>query len=92
MSSAERPSQGKKSSIGLICNIDRRGQRARAAVGIVLLVASAISFVLATRSDAGASTVAIIVGISLACGGIFCLFEAANGWCAVRAMGYKTKL
>jgi hypothetical protein len=33
-----------------------------------------------------------IVGGVLVAGGAFSLFEAMNGWCAARALGFKTRL
>ena len=85
-------SDTKRSALGLTCNIDRRGQRARAVVGVVLLIAAGVWFYLAATRFGTPATVSLIVGISLVIGGLFCLFEAANGWCAVRAMGFRTKL
>jgi hypothetical protein len=92
MSDSQSAPDAKTSALGLTCNIDRRGQRARAAVGVVLLVASGVAFYLAATRSGTPSTVSLVVGISLVVGGLFCLFEAANGWCAVRAMGFRTKL
>lgn len=92
MNDPERATDAKTSALGLTCNIDRRGQRARAVVGVVLLVASGVPFYLAATRSGAPSTVALVVGVSLVVGGLFCLFEAANGWCAVRAMGFRTKL
>ena len=70
------------------CNIDRRGRRVRGVVGgVVVLI------------GVGLAAAAWWTGLGLALGvpaaaailaGAFGLFEAANGWCAVRAMGFKT--
>ncbi len=92
MSDAQDDVKGRKSALGLACNIDRTGQRARAAVGIVLVLGAAIAFYFAASGTGNASLVSLIAGICLFVGGGFCLFEAANGWCAVRAMGFRTKL
>lgn len=81
-----------KSALGLTCNIDRRGRRARGALGAILLVAATVCFVVGVGRDGAAFTGAMIAGAALAVGGLFCLFEAANAWCAVRAMGFRTKL
>ena len=79
--------------MGLTCNIDRRGVRARAIAGGVLVGLGVVAGVAAFVFDAGAArTGAIIASVSLLIGGGFCLFEAANGWCAVRALGFRTKL
>lgn len=81
-----------KSALGLTCNIDRRGRRARAATGIVLLAAAGLAFTLGATRSGGLSLPWGIAVVSLLIGGGFCLFEAANGWCALRAMGIRTKL
>ncbi|MBX3352929.1 MAG: hypothetical protein KF684_08330 [Phycisphaeraceae bacterium] len=83
---------GAKSPMGLTCNIDRRGRKARAFVGVGLLALALASFAFVAITEGGARTGAIIAGVSLVIGGAFCLFEAANAWCAVRAMGFRTKL
>ena len=33
---------------------------------------------------------ALYAGIAAVLGGAFMVFEGVNGWCAVRAMGFKT--
>ncbi len=63
-------------------NIDGRGRIVRAALATVLL---------------GAGIFAIVhgfwfAGLPLLGAGLFVLFEAARGWCAVRACGIRTKL
>jgi hypothetical protein len=62
-------------------NIDRRGRIARAVWGATLIIAGVL---LSARSR-------------WACGllvafGVFALYEAARGWCVMRACGIKTKL
>ena len=70
------------------CNIDARGKRMRLigglvtlSIGIVLLVAWAVP----TQSRA-----AWAVAAAPLAGGAFMVFEARAGWCALRAMGFKT--
>ncbi|MEM7682624.1 MAG: hypothetical protein AAF288_11765 [Planctomycetota bacterium] len=70
------------------CNIDARGKRVRLLVGIGVL-------------DLGV-LLAILAGLGVApgwawwpaagclAGGAFSIFEARAGWCAIRAMGFKT--
>lgn len=53
----------------------------RATLGATLLVAAFFLF--------GSH---LLVAIALALGGLFCFFEAAQGWCAARACGIKTPL
>ena len=76
--------------MALQCNIDAKGKRVRfingtvtLAIGIVLLFAWAMP----TRSPiAWATTIACLIG------GAFMIFEARAGWCAIRAMGFKTPI
>lgn len=71
------------------CNIDQRGRRVRLLWAIVM-------FALAVA--VGASAVVgwwggiwpWVVAAVLAAFGVFALYEARKGWCAVRAMGIKT--
>lgn len=62
-------------------NIDRFGRRARGIVGILLVLAG-IGLGIWVRWWLGA-----IVFLS----GAFALFEAARGWCFLRACGIKTR-
>jgi hypothetical protein len=72
------------------CNIDARGKRARLLNGIVLLIAAAaIAALWAWPSRSG---LAWAVTSLLAATGAFCVFEARAGWCALRAMGIKTRI
>lgn len=75
----------------LECNIDARGQAARFIAGV-----GAVSFglVLAVFTMFGIlpSTVGWIVVAGSVFGGAFAIFEARTAWCAVRAMGFKTRL
>lgn len=62
-------------------NIDTKGRAARGSVGVLFLLAAAL---LAPQS--GALAVLFVL-----CG-LFALFEALRGWCAVRACAIKTPL
>lgn len=62
-------------------NIDGKGRWLRGLMGLALLAGAVFSF--------GQSA---WLGILLAAGGLFGLFEAARGWCFARACGIKTKL
>ena len=72
------------------CNIDRRGRALRTTMGIVTdavgtgLVAAAIFGWLPSW--------ALYAGIAAMLGGAFMIFEGVNGWCVVRAMGFKTPI
>lgn len=61
-------------------NIGKTGRMVRALIGLSLL---------------GVAVVALrwhwFVTLGLSAAGVFCLFEAARGWCAARACGVKTR-
>ncbi len=62
-------------------NIDVRGRRARGVMSVLLLVASVATFRYSRW----------LAGLLIFSGG-FVAFEAARGWCALRACGIKTKI
>ena len=74
----------------LTCNIDARGKRVRLLNGILLvLFGGAMSILWAVR---GGSLWDWVASLFLLILGAFCIFEARAGWCALRAIGIKTKL
>jgi hypothetical protein len=73
----------------LTCNIDARGKRARLINGLVLLALAAGISIYAGMG--GGEIFWITAAVCLLLGG-FCVFEARAGWCALRAMGIRTKL
>jgi hypothetical protein len=69
-------------------NIDGKGRRARVVLGASLWAASLAVFWIPRPWPALATAgFALLLG-----GGAFVLFEAARGWCALRACGIKTRL
>jgi hypothetical protein len=62
-------------------NIDRRGRLARAVLGGMLIIAGV-----------ALAWVAWWACVILVLSGCFTLFEAARGWCLLRACGLKTRL
>jgi hypothetical protein len=76
--------------MGLTCNLDARGKRARLIIGILQLVA-AVSVAGLWGWPTG-SILAWILASLLTVGGAFTVFEARAGWCALRAMGIKTRI
>lgn len=72
----------------LTCNIDRRGRRIRLWSGIVVAGAGGIGIVFGVLTG---KTAPILGGAIVALAGGFMIFEAAVGWCAARALGFKTK-
>ncbi|MGQ0645844.1 MAG: hypothetical protein ACT4O3_10210 [Elusimicrobiota bacterium] len=69
-------------------NIDGKGRKARFVLGGLLLTGG-ISFLFVPRPWPALATAGFL---SLLAGGVFVLFEAARGWCALRACGIKTPL
>ncbi|MEM0915263.1 MAG: hypothetical protein AAGB29_01375 [Planctomycetota bacterium] len=75
----------------MACNIDSKGKAVRLVIGGVTLVAAIVLGLLALG---GAIPILpwLIVAIAAACGGGFAVYEGWAGWCAVRAMGFKTPI
>jgi len=72
------------------CNIDRRGRTLRITLGIVT---DLVGTGLVAASVLGALPAwALYAGIAAVVGGAFMIFEGVNGWCVVRAMGFKTPI
>lgn len=72
------------------CNIDARGKRIRLIAGLVTIgigVALLLAWALPT-----ATILAWVVALGALAGGAFMIFEARSGWCALRAMGFKTRV
>ncbi|MBI1730711.1 DUF2892 domain-containing protein [Candidatus Acetothermia bacterium] len=73
----------------LTCNIDRAGRIYRVVLGVVIMATAILAFLLLPASMK--FWVYVISGL-LTLVGAFTIFEAAVGWCAIRAMGFKTRL
>ena len=72
------------------CNIDSRGKIARLIGGLILLILAAILAILwawPARSPLPWCISGILFII-----GAFAVFEGRAGWCALRAMGFRTRL
>jgi hypothetical protein len=76
--------------MALSCNIDARGKAARLRIGIVLAVTGIVLVLLWALPSGGA--VPWLVSAALLAAGAFSIFEARAGWCAVRALGFKTPI
>jgi uncharacterized membrane protein HdeD (DUF308 family) len=72
------------------CNIDDKGRRVRRTGGIVCCVAGVALVIVFLAAHFSYAT--LLVGLGLIAGGMFQLFEARKGWCALRAMGVKTRV
>lgn len=69
------------------CNIDARGKAVRLIMGILFALAGILILALG-----GSAIWSLVAGLCCIGGGAFMIFEGAAGWCAVRALGFKTKL
>ena len=67
------------------CNIDARGKRTRLIAGMITSVVGMVALIVLDFEPLGA-----IIGFSCFAGGGFMMFEGWAGWCAVRALGFKT--
>ncbi len=70
------------------CNINHRGRFIRLAGGVISLLMAGILFLLRLPKP---FDIRVILVILLAMGGIFSLYEGFIGWCAIRALGIKTR-
>ena len=74
----------------LTCNIERRGRIARAICGAVFVaLAVAVGFGILPIET---RWIRLALAIPLGLLGAFQLFEAAAGWCIVRALGGRTPM
>ncbi|MDH3582688.1 MAG: hypothetical protein OER86_00555 [Phycisphaerae bacterium] len=72
------------------CNIDRRGRLARLIWGVGMVIAALLVALTTWNGSIGPwawSLTAVLAGL-----GCFGIFESRRGWCAVRAMGFRTPL
>jgi len=76
--------------LALVCNIDLRGRRYRYRIGFALLALGVVVYALGVGYFGGA--LPRLIAIVLAAAGLFSIFEANRGWCAARALGFKTKI
>ena len=76
------------------CNIDAKGKAFRLISGVVLAIVGLIVIGLYAFEVFSIewSMRGLGFGVGLILTGAFCIFEGWAGWCAVRAMGFKTRL
>jgi hypothetical protein len=73
------------------CNIDARGKAARLVIGGVLALAGSVLIALHVF-EALPEVWALYVGSGVVIVGGIAIFEGWTGWCAMRAMGFKTRV
>jgi len=71
------------------CNIDARGKAARLIIGAVVLI---IGVALVALWWQGSAEWALFAALGAGLGGAFAMFEGAAGWCALRALGVRTRI
>jgi hypothetical protein len=76
--------------VALVCNIDQRGRRHRYRIGTGLVIVGVVLALVVSRFLAG--PVPWLLGAGVVAGGLFAWFEANRGWCAARALGFKTRV
>jgi hypothetical protein len=75
--------------VALVCNIDQRGRAVRYRIGLTLVTLAVLLTVASRLLD---KSLLLFVSAPLGAAGLFSLFEANRSWCAVRALGFKTRL
>jgi hypothetical protein len=73
------------------CNIDARGRAIRLIAGLVGLIAGIVLGTLMLGSVLESAWWWVLIVVLLLAGG-FGVYEGRAGWCAVRAMGFKTPI
>jgi hypothetical protein len=76
--------------LALVCNIDQRGRQHRYRIGFAFLALAVVVYALGSRFVSG--EVPRLIAGGLAAAGLFSIFEANRAWCALRALGFKTKV
>ena len=72
------------------CNIDARGKAVRFVVGAVFEAAGILMLALAFAGVVQ-SRIAIGAAIAAMFAGLFMVWQGYTGWCAIRAMGFRTR-
>lgn len=70
------------------CNIEAKGRVIRFAIGGAIAIAGAAMLLAAWSTG---SDWMRWCALGAFCGAAFCFFEGAAGWCALRAMGVRTR-
>jgi len=76
--------------MSLRCNIDSKGKAIRLIYGIVMIVIAIVLGAVWARPSNGAVPWTVVA--ILFASGAFAVFEGWAGWCAIRAMGIKTRM
>ena len=82
--------RGKVPGMSLTCNIDARGKAYRLRIGIATFVIGVV--LLFAWAFPTSAPLAWVITVSVLATSAFSIFESRAGWCAVRAMGFQTRL
>ena len=74
------------------CNIDAKGRAVRLLMGLGTLIAVAVVALALVMTERAVWPGWWVVLSIAALAGAFAVFEGWKGWCAVRAMGWRTPL
>lgn len=74
--------------MALRCNINRTGRMIRLIYGLLMIGAGGVALIFFAIPAGGITQWALAIFLLVA--GIFAVFEAQAGWCAIRAMGLHT--
>ncbi len=70
----------------MTCNIDKRGRRLRSSFGVFLMSGALLWHLAMPDAALWVHAIHLLIGLV----GAFSLFQGLVGWCAIRAMGFKT--
>ena len=73
------------------CNIDARGKGVRLTSGLVMMLIGA-GLLASCAAGILAGDWPTYIGIGLLAAGAFGVFEGWVGWCAIRALGFRTRI
>jgi uncharacterized integral membrane protein len=73
------------------CNIDAKGKAARLLAGTIMMVL-ALGGVVLVLLDVLPGSWGWPLVVAMGVMGAFAIYEGAAGWCALRAMGFRTRI
>lgn len=73
------------------CNIDAKGKAARLVAGIATLVLGLVMIGNNATNLSGYEIPGLVIMVVIG-SAAFTIFEAWQGWCVIRAMGFKTRI
>src|SRR4051812_25020180 len=81
--------RGRIAGMKLRCNLNSRGKAFRLRMGTLIVIGGVVAVWLWTPAG---GWVAWAVSVVALVGGAFMIFEGRTGWCALRAMGMRTRI